>query len=159
MAVLRKNEDDLGTILANKLKEHEKALREHESQLTFHQKESAFHRERVDYIKNILKDLPPLDENNGAVIPELTDEEKYTKSWFWKQLIKEKAPSYLQNKEFGRGNILSLEVIPNPDDKEYKGSVGYAASIALSELTKEGFLSFRKELGIKGYLYKVKKIN
>jgi hypothetical protein len=148
-------DQDLGDILADKLKFHQQELKNHSEKAIHHKQEADFHQERVDYISAVLKDLPPPKEEPSKQ-EEIPQEELYTKSWWWKKRIKELSPK----EEFTRGRLFELDgIVWDDDEDDYKGKVGYSTSMALSELTQEGFLSSRKEAGTKGYLYKVKKIN
>jgi hypothetical protein len=51
-------EQDLGEILADKLKFHQQELKNHTEKVAHHQQEAAFHQKRVEYISSFLKNVP-----------------------------------------------------------------------------------------------------
>ena len=150
-------EQDLGEILREKLLHHQTEWRTHQDKAVYHTEQASFHRDRTEYITNILKDMPAAPAND-LVKPEsnYTQMELYTKSWWWVKRVKELNISG----EFTRGKLFELDGLNwEIANKDFKGKVGYAASIALGELVEANYLSARDEIGTKGKIYKVKKIN
>lgn len=139
---LIKISEDLATIVAKKKKYHEEQISFHQSELN---KLSAFAPATNGESHGLFGNTVAVKTKNN-----------FDKPWWWEKNIAEMVNKYFPNTEFRNADLMEAANIPGLENLKYKKAVRYAISMALSAAVEGKILTYRQEIGIKGYIYKKK---